>query len=211
MSRLTATFYNRLMFNIEQRCLRAWRTSLLAEIKGDALEIGAGTGLTLPCYPEAVSHLTLSEPDRHMRDQLLRVANRHPLPTTVLDSPGESLPLPSGSFDAVILCLVLCSVSDPLKVLSEASRLLKPEGQLYFIEHVSAPIGSSRQRWQQRIEPLWKRVAGNCHLTRQTEQTIIASGFSFEQIHRQEMRPAPPFVRPTIRGIARKLTVVQTG
>lgn len=210
MSRLTAAFYNRLMFNIEQRCLRSWRTSLLTNIKGDVLEIGAGTGLTLPCYPETVSHLTLSEPDRHMRDQLRKAVSRQPLPATILESSGESLPLPSASFDAVILCLVLCSVSDPLEVLSEASRLLKPEGRLYFMEHVSAPNGSSRQRWQQRIEPLWKRVAGNCHLTRQTEALILEAGFSFEQLLRQEMRPAPFFVRPTIRGIARKHIVHQT-
>ncbi len=204
MSLLTATFYNRMMFNIEQRCLRAWRTSLLADISGEALEIGAGTGLSLPCYPDTVSHLTLTEPDRHMRKQLYKAAQQQPIPTTVIDARGETIQLTSGTFDAVILCLVLCSVADPLRVLAEAHRLLKPAGRLYFMEHVAAPVDSSCLRWQQRIEPFWKRLAGNCHLTRRTEQLIANSGFCFDQLLRQEMRPAPAFVRPTIRGIARK-------
>lgn len=205
MSRLIATFYNSFMFNTEQRCLRAWRTSLLADISGEALEIGAGTGLSLPCYPKTVRHLTLAEPDRHMRSQLHKAAQQQAIPTTILDARGESIPLSSGTFDAVILCLVLCSVSDPLLVLAEALRLLKPSGRLYFMEHVAAPSDSPRLFWQQRLEPFWKRLAGNCHLTRRTEQLIANSGFCFEQLLREEMRPAPPFVRPTIRGIASKL------
>ena len=204
MSRLTATFYNKMMFNIEQRCLRAWRISLLADISGEALEIGAGTGLSLPCYPETISHLTLSEPDQYMRRQLHKAAKQYTIPTTIIDARGESMPLSSGSFDAVILCLVLCSVTDPLRVLAEAHRLLKPSGRLYFMEHVAAPADSPRLRWQQRLEPFWKRLAGNCHLTRCTELLIANSGFSFEQQRRQEMRPAPAFVRPTIRGTACK-------
>ncbi len=204
MSRLTAIFYNRMMCNIEQRCLRSWRTSLLADISGEALEIGAGTGLSIPCYPETVSHLTLSEPDRHMRKHLYKAAQQQAIPTTIIDARGETIQLTAETFDAVILCLVLCSVADPLRVLAEAHRLLKPAGRLYFMEHVAAPVDSSRLRWQQRIEPFWKRLAGNCHLTRRTEQLIANSGFCFDQLQRQEMRPAPAFVRPTIRGIARK-------
>lgn len=205
MSLLTATFYNKMMLNIEQRCLRSWRTSLLADIRGEALEIGAGTGLSLSCYPETVRHLTLSEPDQHMRSQLHKAAQQQAIPTTIIDARGETIQLTSGTFDAVILCLVLCSVSDPPRVLAEAHRLLKPSGRLYFMEHVAAPINSSRLRWQQCLEPFWKRLAGNCHLTRRTEQLIANSGFCFEQLLREEMRPAPSFVRPTIRGIASKL------
>ena len=204
MSRITATFYNMLMSNIEQRCLRAWRTSLLADISGEILEIGAGTGLSLPCYPKTISHLTLSEPDRHMRRQLCKAVTKQSISSTILNAPGEALHLASGRFDAVVLCLVLCTVSEPLQVLAEAHRLLKPSGRLYFMEHVAAPTDSTRFLWQQRLEPFWKRIAGNCHLTRRTEQLISNSGFSFEQLLRQEMRPAPSFVRPTIRGTARK-------
>ena len=204
MSRLTAAFYNRLMFNIEQRCLREWRTSLLADINGVVLEIGAGTGLSLPCYPQTVKHLTLSEPDQHMRSHLYKAAMQQTIPTTIIDAPGEALQLSSGRFDAVVLCLVLCSVSDPLRVLIEAHRLLKPTGHLYFMEHVAAPSNSTRLIWQQRLEPFWKRLAGNCHLTRRTEELILNSGFRFKKLLRQEMHPAPSFVRPTIRGIALK-------
>ena len=204
MSRLIATFYNFFMFRTEQHCLRAWRTALLADVTGDVLEIGAGTGLSLPCYPGAVRHLTLVEPDPHMRQRLTKTAALQAIPTDILTMRGESLVLPSNSFDAVVVSLVLCSVTDPHQVLSDVHRLLKPSGRLYFLEHVAAEVDSSRLLWQKRFEPFWKRLAGNCHLTRQTEDLITSSGFDIEKIIRQEMFPAPAFVRPTIRGVAIK-------
>jgi ubiquinone/menaquinone biosynthesis C-methylase UbiE len=204
MSRLIASFYNLFMFHTEQRCLSRWRTSLLAEASGKMLEIGAGTGLTIPCYPRTVNHLTLTEPDPHMRKLLQKAAANQAIPTEIVASTGEALDLPSSHFDAILFSLVLCSVADPLQVLSEAHRLLKPSGRLYFLEHIAAPDNSSRLLWQQRLEPIWKPLAGNCHLTRRTEQNIIDSGFSILHIVHQDMLPAPFFVRPTIRGVAIK-------
>ena len=204
MSRMIANLYNLIMYQTEQRCLRAWRTSLLADITGDVLEIGAGTGLSLSSYPITVTQLTLIEPDVHMRQHLHKAVSLLNIPTEVLSFSGEALDLPSECFDAVVLSLVLCSVTDPYQVLAEAHRLLKPSGRLYFLEHVAAVVDSPRLAWQQRLEPLWKRLAGNCHLTRRTEQQIIDSGFQVDSITRQDMFPAPSFVRPTIRGVACK-------
>ena len=97
-----------------------------------------------------------------------------------------------------------CSVADLGACLAEIRRVLKPGGSLVFLEHVAAAPGSSRRRWQNLLTPLWKTVMGNCHLNRETEQAIVGAGFDIVQIDRASMRKAPPFVRPTIRGIATK-------
>ena len=123
MSRLIASFYNLFMHHTEQHCLNRWRRSLLADAAGKVLEVGAGTGLTIPCYPRAVNHLTLTEPDPHMRRQLQKAAAKQAIPTEIVASAGESLDLPSSHFDAILLSLVLCSVADPLQVLFEALRV----------------------------------------------------------------------------------------
>ena len=114
--------------------------------------------------------------------------------------------MPDASFDAVVCTLVLCSVQDVQVALTEIFRVLRPGGRLLFVEHVAARQHSTRLAWQRRLEPIWKRVAGNCHLTRDTEQAIRAVGFQFERIERESMRKAMPLIRPCIRGAARKPT-----
>jgi hypothetical protein len=81
-------------------------------------------------------------------------------------------------------------------------RVLRPEGRFVFIEHVAATDRPERLKWQHRLEPIWKRLVGNCHLTRDTESAIKAAGFTMENIKHASMRGAPPFVRPSIRGYA---------
>lgn len=205
MSRLMASVYNLLMAHAEQRCLRSWRNELFSTISGDVLEVGGGTGLSLSCYPDTVQSLTMAEPDPAMRRKLLKAVQHASFKTEVIATTAEATQLSSRRFDAVVFSLVLCSVQDPLQALNEAHRILKPSGRLYFLEHVAAPAGSTSLRWQKRIEPFWRRLAGNCHLTRQTEQAIVDSGFSIESIQYQTLHPAPFFVRPSIRGIACKV------
>jgi len=88
--------------------------------------------------------------------------------------------------------------------LAEVRRVLRPEGRLLFMEHVAAEDDSGRLTWQRRVEPVWKRVAGNCHLTRETERHIDEAGFEIEAITRESIRKAMPIVGPSIRGMARK-------
>jgi len=96
-------------------------------------------------------------------------------------------------------------VPDQRAALSAIARALKPGGRLLFLEHVAADARPGRLKWQRRIEPVWKHLMGNCHLTRRTEAAIAAAGFEIERIQRESIRKALPIVRPSIRGIARKL------
>ena len=203
MMRIVVAAYDRIMSSVEDAGLAQWRIELLGALSGDVLEVGSGTGRNVAYYPAGIGRLVLTEPDRHMRARLLRAAGGRS-DTEVVDAPAEDLPFDDASFDAVVCTLVLCSVKDPARALGEVFRVLRPGGRLVFIEHVAAADRSRRLLWQHRLEPVWKRLAGNCHLTRRTEEDIISSGFELVHVQRASMRKAPPIVRPTVRGIARR-------
>lgn len=205
MSRLMALIYDRFMRASEQACLEEWRSELLSDLSGEVLEIGAGTGANVARYPSAVKRLVLVDDDAHMLAKLeTRIASvRRNTEIEVREASAVSLPFPDASFDAVVSTLVLCSVPDADAVLREVRRVLRPNGAFVYLEHVGDEEGTSRLRWQRRVEPLWKRIAGNCHLTRRTGDAIRRAGFVVEDERRESMRKALPIVRPTVRGIAR--------
>jgi ubiquinone/menaquinone biosynthesis C-methylase UbiE len=202
MSWLMAAVYDRFMKVSEEACLGKWRAELLGDLSGEVLEVGAGTGSTLGLYPKAVTRLVLAEPDPHMRRKLLEKRGT----IEVSDAAAEKLPFEDASFDAVVCSLVLCSVPDQRAALAEIARVLRPGGRLVFLEHVAADGKPDRLKWQGRIEPVWKHLMGNCHLTRRTEAAIAAAGLQIERIQRESIRKALPIVRPSIRGYARKPT-----
>ena len=223
MSFLMALFYDRVMTGVEEACLREWRAELLGQVDGHVLEIGAGTGATIDCYPAEVTRLVLSEPDPHMRKRLERqVVQRGRddidviagsaeritpgrLQKSIFNASGtERIEAADESFDFAVSTLVCCSVGDLHASLCEIRRILKPGGRLVFLEHVAAAPGTSRRRWQNWLTPIWRRLMGNCHLNRETERAIVDCGFEISRIARESMRKAPPFARPTIRGIAIK-------
>jgi len=200
-----ATIYDRFMQGAEEACLARWRAELLGGLEGEVLEIGAGTGASLPHYSAGVTRLTLTEPDRHMRGKLeAAVRSGNQRPTTILDTPLPGLPLEDGSCDAVVSILVLCSVPDLDAGLADLHRVLRPGGSLVFLEHVAAEGRPDRLKWQRRLEPIWKRVAGGCHLTHRTEDAIRRAGFIIEEIQRESMRKSHKLVRASVRGIARR-------
>lgn len=206
MSWLMAAIYDRFMRGAEEACLDRWRSELLRDVGDEVLEVGAGTGVNLRHYPATVRRLVLAEPDRHMRRRLLSRCGGIPgrLPAEVWDEPLEGLPVAPGSFDAVVSTLVLCSVPDLHAALAEIFRVLRPGGRFVFLEHVAADGSRKRLKWQRRVEPVWRLLAGDCHLTRRTEEAIIAAGFEIEHIRRESIRKAMPLIRPSIRGVARK-------
>lgn len=203
MSLLFAAIYDPFMQRSERAGLARWRRDLLAGATGRVLEIGAGTGANLPFYGRGVSELVLVEPDPHMRARLETRALGHP-GARIMSASADALPFEDESFDTVVSTLVLCSVPDVAQALAEVRRVLRPKGALLFLEHVAAEDRPARLAWQRRIEPFWVHVSGNCHLTRRTGVEIRAAGFDVEQETRESVRKALPFVRPSVRGIARK-------
>lgn len=205
MSYLTAFFYDRFMAKTEEACLKQWRRELLKQVSGDVIEIGAGTGASIGFYPQTVTSLVLSEPDRHMRKLLEKNATSSSLKNISISSGGaEQIEADDESIDFVVTSLVCCSITNLEAGLLEIRRVLKPGGGLVFLEHVAASDGTSRRRWQNRINPFWRTLMGNCHLNRETEQAMLSAGFNIRQITRESMRKAIPIVRPTIRGYAEK-------
>ena len=198
--------YDRFTAPAEEACFQAWRAELLAPLTGEVLEIGAGTGNNLAHYPAAVTRLVVTEPELAMMEQLVprlpRVQAGIEVETQVCGV--EHLPFPDASFDAVVVTLVLCSVPDQRAALAEIHRVLRPGGRLVFLEHVAAVDRPDRLKWQRRAEPVWKRLAGGCCLTRETAEVIAASGFDLpaEAVTRESARKAMALVRPTVRGTA---------
>jgi len=200
-----ALFYDRLMKTTEDACLINWRRELLKNISGKVLELGAGTGVSLAQYPKRRDiEIFLSEPDKSMRYQLLRKVNISGYKNiTVLTCPAEKIESDDNKFDFVFVSLVCCSVSDIRAALSEIKRVLKPDGSFIFLEHVAAKHGTNRRKWQNRLNGLWRILAGNCHLNRETEQLILEAGFDISEIQYESMRKTTSIVLPTIRGIAK--------
>ncbi len=203
MSRLFAAIYDPFMRSTEQACLSRWRADLLTQASGDVIELGAGTGVNLPFYGSQVTRLVLTEPDGHMRAKLRTRAGLRPA-VDVRAASADALPFDDATFDTVVSTLVLCSVPDVGRALAEVRRVLRPGGRLLFLEHVAADDRPARLAWQRRLEPLWCRVAGNCHLTRRTDEEIRAAGFVVEEQIRESVRKALPIVRPSVRGVARR-------
>jgi ubiquinone/menaquinone biosynthesis C-methylase UbiE len=203
MSWVIATVYDRVLARTEAECLDAWRAELLRDLGGHVLEIGAGTGHNVPHFPRSLDRLVLSEPDPWMRHRLVRRTRRHDWRhAEVLDASAEHLPLPDASFDVVVGTLVLCSVREPDQALGEIRRVLRPGGRFVFLEHVAAEDRPGRLAWQRRVEPVWKRVSGNCHLTRRTADAITGAGLAISDLRRESMRKTWSLVRETIRGVA---------
>lgn len=169
---------------------------------GDAvLEIGPGTGPNLLYYPPGIRWLGV-EPNPYMHPYLHAAAERAGLEVDLRSGTAEQLPVGDNSMDVVVSTLVLCSVSDPERVLREVHRVLKPGGRFLFLEHVAAPPGTLLRRVQFFICPLWKLIGDGCHPDRDTGPVIEHAGFS-EVTYENFRLPLGP-VAPQIIGVAVK-------
>lgn len=201
MGWLMSRMYDRALEGAERAGLREWRRTLLERARGDVLEIGAGTGRNQDLYPPGVTRLVLCEPDRHMREVLRRkLAARSDV--QVLDAPAEALPFPARSFDTVVATLVLCSVNDPGRAVSEILRVLRPGGSFLFLEHIAAPSGTWTRWAQGALEPVWRRIAGNCHLTREPGPLLEAAGFMLSPCTEEMLPGSISLSGRSIRGVA---------
>lgn len=199
--RLFAAAYDRGLKATEEAGLRRMREELLAGAVGRTIEIGAGTGVNLGLYPDAVTELTLVEPDPHMARRLRDHLQGSQRQATISSAPAEDLPFADDSFDTAVATLVLCTVPDPEAAIAELERVLRPGGQLLFIEHVRSRH-PDLARWQDRLEKPWRFLADGCHCNRDTLAMLGASGFEVGAVDHDSLPKTPPIVRPLIRGSA---------
>lgn len=159
------------------RPVRKQREKIVPRARGDVLEIGIGSGLNLPYYDrEKVSHIWGLEPAEEMREKTRRRLRGDTLPVDFIDLPGEQIPLQNNSVDTVLLTYTLCTIPDPVTALEGMRRVLKPGGQLLFCEHGRAP-DAGVQKWQDRLNGAWCRLAGGCNMNRDIPALLSAGGF----------------------------------
>jgi ubiquinone/menaquinone biosynthesis C-methylase UbiE len=176
---------------------------LLDSARGKVLEIGAGTGANLPLYGPNVEALTVTEPEAPMARRLAKHLREQSRAADLVEASAEQLPLPDGQFDTVVSTLVLCTVPDPLRALREVWRVLKPGGQLLFLEHVRSD-DPKLAKWQDRLNGINRIVAHGCNCNRSTLDVIKQAGFTIRSLEKGQIPKAPPFVRPLVIGTAIK-------
>ncbi|HEV7562871.1 MAG TPA: class I SAM-dependent methyltransferase [Solirubrobacterales bacterium] len=199
--RLFAAAYDRGLKATEEAGLRRMRADLLAGARGRVVEIGAGTGVNLDLYPAAIEKLALVEPDPHMARRLQTKVAASPREAEIVEAPAERLPYGDDSFDTAIATLVFCTIPEPAAALDELARVLRPGGQLLFVEHVRSRH-PRLAAWQDRLEKPWQFLGDGCHCNRDTLATIAASSFRLGEVEHGRLPKAPPIVRPLVRGSA---------
>lgn len=167
------------------------RRELLSGLTGTVLELGAGGGANFEHYPSTVSEVIAVEPEPYMRQKATEAAQRAAVPITVVEGVAEALPAADGSVDAAVACLVLCSVPSQAAALAELRRVLRPQGELRFYEHVLSqrPGVARSQRLVDRL--FWPRAFGGCHTARDTAAAVSAAGFAIEKQRRLWLAPLP--------------------
>jgi len=201
-SRISAAIYDPVLWAGERIAMRERRRELLRQARGRTVELGSGTGLNLPHYPADVDELILTEPDAAMAARLRRRLRRSGRDARVIAAPAERLPLEDGSVDTIVSTLVLCTVEAPGAALREIARVLRPDGQLLFIEHVRAD-SARLAAWQDRLAGTWSRFASGCRCNRPTVELIDAGALAVDQLQEASWRGMPAIVRPLVAGRAR--------
>jgi ubiquinone/menaquinone biosynthesis C-methylase UbiE len=197
-----SALYDRCFKATEDAGLRDLRADLVSQARGRVLELGAGTGLNLELYPrEGIDDLILTEPDPHMAKQLRKRMEEVCPGAELIEAGAEDLPFEDDSFDTVIVTLVLCTVPNPTAALAETRRVLKPDGQFLFLEHVRSPE-PGLAKWQDRLEKPWRFLGDGCHCNRDTESALEAAGFQLSGVEHPQLPKAPPIVRPMAKGQA---------
>jgi ubiquinone/menaquinone biosynthesis C-methylase UbiE len=181
--------------------IERYRRQLLAHVQGAVLEIGFGTGLNLPCYPEHIRKITGVDPNPGMGSLARRRIASSPIAVDWQVADAQELPFPSQSFDSVVSTWTLCSIPNVAKALREIRRVLRAGGKLFFLEH-GLSEDPQVQRWQNRLNPLQKVIADGCNLNRDMARLIREAGFRFEQLERFYMADQPKFIGYTYQGIA---------
>jgi len=179
-------------FSMRNRLLDHYRQRTIETARGLVLEVGVGSGLNLRFYSRAVDRVCGID----LSPELLRLAHTRTadavVPVLLLRASAEHLPFAVAAFDTVVMTWTLCSIANPVAALIEMRRVLKPGGQLLFVEHGLSPE-TRIARWQHRLTPCWKRIGGGCHLDRKTDDLIRVAGFGLDEIETGHMKGPKPW------------------
>lgn len=179
------------------------RSQIVPRAEGHVLEFGAGGGINAQFYdPGRVEKVTGIDPSAELIDRAAPNLQKSKVPIEIVGGRAEALPFADASFDTVLITFTLCSVEDQAQSLAEARRVLKPGGQLLFLEHGAAP-DPGVAKWQERVEPVWKRMAGGCHLTRPVGEAVRRAGFAVEDHVGMYMPKTPQILGWVESGVAR--------
>jgi ubiquinone/menaquinone biosynthesis C-methylase UbiE len=181
---LFARYYARLSASMEKAGVRQNREAMLAGLAGSVIEVGAGNGLNFPHYPGTVTEVLAVEPEPHLRTLAEAGARSAGMPIRVADGTADRLPAGDGSFDGAVASLLLCSVRDQRAALAEMHRVLRPGGELRFMEHVSADSPGQRRVQHLVDATFWPVCFGGCHAGRDTIAAIAAAGFTLKEVRR---------------------------
>ena len=166
---------------MRQGPIQRYRQGLVPLARGRVLEVGVGSGLNLPLYTGAVREVIGVDPSEPLLDMARRRVSQAVVPIDLQRGSATDLPLESESVDTVVMTWTLCSIPDPLAALREMRRVLKPGGTMLFVEHGLSPEPGVA-RWQHRLTPLWRRLAGGCHLDRNIDDLVRTAGFDLAQL-----------------------------
>lgn len=180
------------------------RSKIVPQALGEVLEVGIGSGLNLPFYdPRKVSSIIGIDPAAQMQSLARKRATAIGIPVEVIAVDVQGIHADTDRFDTIVMTFTLCSIDDPVPALREMARVLKPGGRLLFCEHGLAP-DPSIERWQHRLTPFWKPMAGGCHLDRDIPALIRAGGFVIDELS-EEYLPGPRPMSYVYSGVAHQL------
>lgn len=177
-----ARFFVRSAAAMDRGGLADHRRRLLGGLTGEVIEVGAGNGLNFPHYPAEVTRVLAVEPDPYLRAHAEQAAGQAKIPIEVVDGIADDLPAADESFDVAVASLVLCSVPDQHRALTEIRRVLRPGGRLRFLEHVRGQSAAHRRVQTLLDKTIWPFCVGGCHTGRDTAAAIRAAGFTIDDI-----------------------------
>ena len=193
-----AAFYERCILPLlidrvmRQRPLEPFRREVVPPARGRVLEVGVGSGPNLPFYGHAVDAVLGLDPSPQLLSMTRRRGSRDGARLRLLQASGAEIPLREASVDTVVLTWTLCSIPDPLAALREMRRVLAPGGALRFVEHGLSPLPRVRS-WQRRLTPIWRHLAGGCHLDRKVDDLLREAGFEIAELRTEYAAGPRPF------------------
>lgn len=187
--------------SMRNKLLRPFRERVTSSAEGRVLDVGVGSGLNLPLYGARADEVFGLEPSHPLLLRASKNAELALVPVRLIEGSAEAIPLDDNSIDTVVMTWTGCSIPDIRSALGEMRRVLKPRGRLLFVEHGRSPEAGV-QVWQDRLTPLWRRVAGGCHLNRKMDDLVREGGFAIERLDTGYLR-GPRIITFIYEGVAR--------